>query len=287
MMVKLLEGKRPSDKIKYQVAKEVKKLDVKPKLSVIMVGNNPASEVYVALKHKSCKEVGMTSDEYHLPENTTQEELEKLITKLNTNPAVSGILVQLPLPKNLKTSRIMSLINPAKDVDGFNPVNIGLLTIGDKCLEACTPKGIMLLLEENKIPVEGMHAVLVGKSLIVGKPLMQMLLNRNATVTVCHSKTRDLKSLTSKADILVTAVGKAGLIKSDMVKEGAVVIDVGFSRIPDASTQLGYRIAGDVDFENVKHKCSWITPNPGGVGPMTVAVLLQNTLKAYLMQGGR
>ena len=277
MTAKLIDGKEIARKIREEIKEEVAALKKKPGLAAILVGDNPASKIYVGIKRKHCEEVGIYSEEYTPPEGTSEEELLQLIRKLNNNDNIHAILVQLPLPKHISVEQVFSEVALEKDVDGFNSVNVGRLIAGNESSVPCTPKGIIRLLEESGIEIEGKNAVVVGRSNIVGKPTALMLLNRNATVTVCHSKTKNLSEVTSKADILVAAVGKPGMITADMVKEGAVVIDVGINKVDG-------KLRGDVDFENVKEKAGWITPVPGGVGPMTVAMLLENTLQRYKEQ---
>ncbi|MCD6183897.1 MAG: bifunctional methylenetetrahydrofolate dehydrogenase/methenyltetrahydrofolate cyclohydrolase FolD, partial [Thermovirga sp.] len=233
-----------------------------------------ASKVYVGQKEKACKEVGFESFLYRLPEETTQQELLELVAKLNEDPKVHGILVQLPLPKHLNETEVIEAIRPEKDVDGFHPMNLGKLVAGLPCTVPCTPKGIMYLLEYYGIEIEGKNAVVVGRSNIVGKPVAHLLLQKNATVTICHSRTKNLEAITQEADILVVAAGRPHFITQHMVKKGAVVVDVGINRLESG-------LVGDVDFDGVRMKASWITPVPGGVGPMTIAMLLQNTLEMY------
>ena len=278
---KILNGKEVSQKIKDDLKLEVDKLKEKkisPKLAVIMVGNDEASKVYVRNKSKACNKVGVEFDEFLLPEKTTEKELFDLIDKLNNDETVNGILLQSPIPNHLDENKAFRRIKPEKDVDGFNPVNVGDLCIGNDCFISCTPFGIMKILEYYNIDVEGKNAVVIGRSNIVGKPMVQCLLAKHATVTVCHSRTKNLKEITLKADILVSAVGKTKFIKQDMVKEGAIVIDVGMNRDSEG------KLCGDVDFENVLPKVSKITPVPGGVGPMTIAMLLYNLVKATKKQ---
>ncbi len=269
----IIDGKKVSAKIREELKKEVLSLHKKIDLAVILVGDNKASTIYVNNKEKACAEVGITSRPFILPEQTTEEDLRRIIEELNNDKDVYGILVQLPLPKHLNERKILSYIAPDKDVDGFSAYQMGKLLLGEDCLVSCTPQGIMRLLEEYDIPLEGKKAVIVGRSNIVGKPLSLLFLQKNATVTVCHSKTKDLASVTKQADILAVAIGKPKMITAEMVKENAVVIDVGINRTSDG-------LCGDVDFENVCEKCSYITPVPGGVGPMTVTMLLCNTVKA-------
>jgi methylenetetrahydrofolate dehydrogenase (NADP+)/methenyltetrahydrofolate cyclohydrolase len=273
----LIDGKALSlemkENLKQKVHKYINQTNITPKLTAIIVGNDPASEVYVGSKAKSCASVNIDSDIIKLPENTTETELLSKINSLNYDNNVHGILVQLPLPKHINTQKIIDAIAIEKDVDGFHPSNIGKLQIGDTSrIEPCTPKGIMTMLKQYNIKTEGANAVIVGASNIVGKPISQMLLNAGATVTICHLKTRDLSYHTKNADILVVAIGCDRFIKADMVKQNAVVIDVGINRVDG-------KIYGDVDFENVKNKVSAITPVPGGVGPMTITELLYNTFE--------
>ena len=278
---KILSGKLVSKKIKDDLKLEVDKLKEKgvtPKLAVIMVGENEASKVYVRNKSKACNQVGVDFEEFLLPEQTTEKELFDLIDKLNDDKNVNGILLQSPIPKHLDQNKAFRRINPKKDVDGFNPVNVGDLCIGNDCFISCTPFGIMKILEYYNIDVEGKNAVVLGRSNIVGKPMAQCLLLNDATVTVCHSKTKNLKNITSNADILVVAIGRPKYIKADMVKEGSVIIDVGINRKEER------KICGDVDFDDVLPKVSKITPVPGGVGPMTIAMLLYNLIKATKKQ---
>jgi len=256
-----------------------------PHLAAVLVGSNGASETYVASKIKSCAEVGFKSTLVRLDENTTEEKLVSTITDLNTNEDVDGILVQLPLPAHINENRIINLVDPGKDVDGFHPVSAGKMMQGIPTFIPATPYGIMLLLEHYKIETSGKHAVVIGRSNIVGRPISILLSQNsnpgNCTVTVCHSRTRNLKEICLQADIIVAALGKACFLTADMVKENAVIIDVGITRVPDATKKSGFVIKGDVDFENVAPKCSYITPVPGGVGLMTIAALLMNTYNAY------
>lgn len=276
-MAVIIDGKALSAKLKNNLkakVEELKKSGINPCLAVIIVGENPASKVYVNNKKKSCAELGIESLEYALPEETAEEELLKIIDELNKNPDVDGILCQLPLPSHICEKNVINSISPEKDVDAFHPENVGHIMIGDYTFLPCTPAGVMEMLKEYEIEVAGKNCVVVGRSNIVGKPMTMLLLKENATVTVCHSKTRDLSSFTKEADILVSAVGKPGLITADMVKENAVVIDVAINRLENG------KLCGDVDFENVKEKASFITPVPGGVGPMTIATLMKNTVTA-------
>lgn len=278
-MGKIIDGKAIAnalqERFKEQIAYFSMTVGRKPKLAVIMVGEDPASAVYVRNKIRACEVVGITSEAYKLPEETDSEYLENLITKLNEERDTDGILLQLPLPGHLNAKKLISMIDPRKDVDGFSSVNIGALLLDDKAgLYSCTPLGIMQLIKSTGVDLTGKHAVVVGRSNEVGKPVALMLLQKNATVTICHSKTEDLASVTRQADVLVVAVGKKHLINGDMVKEGAIVIDVGINRNEDG------KLCGDVDFDSVLPKAGFITPVPGGVGPMTIAMLMANTLKA-------
>lgn len=277
----ILDGKETARKIRERLTNEVAELrknGVTPKLAVIMVGDDKASTIYVRNKSKACDEIGIEFTEHLLPENTTQTELLKLIDELNSNKEINGILLQSPIPKHLDINEAFRKISPDKDVDGFNPINVGKLVLGQNTFVSCTPFGIIKLLEEYNISLEGKNAVIIGRSNIVGKPMSQCLLNKNATVTICHSKTNNLKEFTKKADILVSAIGKPKFVTKDMVKEGAIVIDVGINR------NLEGKVCGDVDFENIKNMTSYITPVPGGVGPMTIAMLMNNVVKATKIQ---
>ncbi len=276
--MQILDGKKLSQKITERIAKESAELKSKhgitPGLAVILVGDDPASHTYVKMKAKACKKVGFYSIVHEMPESITQEKIEETIILMNKNPNIDGILVQLPLPQHIDTTKILELIDPAKDVDGFHPYNFGRLMQGLDTFAPCTPLGVMELLKEYNIDPKGMDACVVGASNIVGKPMAALLLNTFATVDICHIYTKDLQSHTKRADLLVVGVGKPNLITADMVKDGAIVVDIGINRLEDGS------LVGDVDFENVSKKASYITPVPGGVGPMTIAMLLQNTLKA-------
>lgn len=279
-MSKIIDGKVISAAVKQKVADGVAELNAKGisvGLAVIIVGEDPASKVYVANKKKACEALGIVSEEYALPETTTEEELLALIDELNNKKSINGILCQLPLPKHLDEKLIINSISPEKDVDAFHPSNVGRIMIGDFDFVPCTPAGVMEMLAYEGIEVEGKNCVVIGRSNIVGKPMNMLLLHKNGTVTICHSRTKNLKEICANADILVAAVGKAGFVKEDMVKEGAVVIDVGINR------ENG-KLCGDVDFEKVAPKCLAITPVPGGVGPMTIAMLMQNTLTAAKRQ---
>lgn len=277
-MATILNGKELSAKIKAQLHEEVKTLDGKVGLAVIIVGDNPASRVYVNNKKKACEEIGFVSEEYALNETTTQEELISLIQQLNQKKSINGILVQLPLPKHLDEKAVIETISPEKDVDAFHVSNVGRILIGDYHFLPCTPAGVMELIHEAGIDVAGKECVVIGRSNIVGKPMALLLLHENGTVTVCHSKTQNLKEVTKRADILVVAIGRAKFVTADMVKKGAVVIDVGMDRDENG------KLCGDVDFESVEPIAGAITPVPGGVGPMTIAMLMKNTLNAYKLQ---
>ncbi len=284
MTARLLEGKVFAAKLKEEAGKKAQELKAKygitPGLAVIIVGENPASQVYVRNKHKACTELGFYSEGVELPATTTREELLAEIQRLNNDEKIHGILVQLPLPKELQPyeSEVLEAINPLKDVDGFHPVNVGRLVTGQKALVPCTPHGCLRMLELAEIPVEGANVVIIGRSNIVGKPMLHLLLGKNATVTICHSRTKNLAEITRQADILVAAVGKAGFVTADMVKPGAAVIDVGINRIAPK------KLVGDVDFEAVKEVAGAITPVPGGVGLLTIAMLMQNTVEAARLQ---
>lgn len=275
--MKILDGKAVSLKVKESVkvrAEELKKFGVEPTLAVILVGEDKASQTYVRAKEKACNEYGIKSVAHRLSENTTQAELLALINVLNLDDSIHGILVQLPLPKHIDTNTVLAMIDPAKDVDGFHAVNVGKLVSGLDGFVPCTPLGVMEILKEYGIDVAGLNAVIIGRSNIVGKPMANLLLNASATVTITHSKTKNLKEICKNADLIVAAIGKPFFLKADMVKDGAVVVDVGINRLDDG------RLVGDVDFDEVAPKCSYITPVPGGVGPMTIAMLLNNTILA-------
>ncbi len=285
---KLLDGKALAEKIQLKLKERITELQPQlgrpPGLAVLMVGDNPASAAYVRNKERACAKVGITSFGKHFPAETTHGELEDVIAALNQDPQVDGILVQLPLPQHLDSVSLLNKIDPDKDADGLHPVNLGRLVRQEAGLRSCTPAGVMRLLAEYKIPLQGKQAVVVGRSILVGKPMALMLLEANATVTIAHSRSHDLKSITQTADILIAAVGIPGLITAEMVKPGAVVVDVGMNRIADPSGKS--RLVGDVDGESTAGVAEFLTPVPGGVGPMTVAMLLQNTFASYLRRLG-
>lgn len=282
-MFKLISGKEISLSVKERVAEEVKDLKkngIEPCLAVILVGDDPASKVYVNNEKKACEFCGIRSLEYLLPADASQEELNSLVEKLNSDESVNGILCQLPLPSHLDEKEVLNLIKPEKDVDAFHPENVGHIMIGDFNFLPCTPAGIMEMLKYENIGLDGKNCVIIGRSNIVGKPMAMLMLKENATVTVCHSHTKNLKEVVDRADIVVAAVGKAKFVTADMIKDGAVIIDVGINRCEDG------KLYGDVDFEACKEKASYITPVPGGVGPMTIATLMQNTVTAAKIQKG-
>lgn len=274
----IISGKELSDELRSEIVERVKVIkniyDVAPHLAVIIVGDDPASQSYVKGKSKACDEVGITNTTIQLPSDVSQQDLIQTIDELNRNSKIDGILVQLPLPNHIDEASVMNYINPLKDVDGFHPVNVDGLYTGKKCIKPCTPTGIIKLLKKAKVEIEGKNVVVLGRSNIVGLPVAKMLLDENATVTVCHSKTKNLKEITLQADILIVAIGKPKFVTADMVKDGAVVIDVGVNRVDG-------KLVGDVDFDNVEHKTSVITPVPGGVGPMTITCLLENTIECF------
>jgi methylenetetrahydrofolate dehydrogenase (NADP+) / methenyltetrahydrofolate cyclohydrolase len=274
----LIDGKKVSGQIRNRLAEEVQELKKTtgktPGLATVLVGDDPASAVYVRNKNKICGELGFQSFEQKLSADTSEEQLLQLVGELNSNKDIHGILVQLPLPDQIDSEKILQAIDPKKDVDGFHPVNVGKLVVGNALLTPCTPTGIIALLDHYDIEISGKHAVIIGRSNIVGKPVSMLLLQRNATITICHSRTQDLEEVTRSADIIVAAVGRANFVKEEMVSEGTVVIDVGINRVDG-------KLTGDVDFEPVSKKASHITPVPGGVGPMTIALLMENTLKAF------
>lgn len=279
MTAKILDGKKTASQIRQGLKEEIAKLQKKPSLKVILIGDNPSSLIYVKNKNKYASEVGIKSEVIHLPPSITENKLIEQINKLNNDKNVNGILVQLPLPKHINEFNVINSISPEKDVDGFTIQNKGLLSIGTPQLLPCTPYGIMELLKRYKIKIAGKHAVVIGRSNIVGKPMAQLLLNNDATITICHSKTKNLKNITKTADILISAVGKHNLVKGNFIKPGAIVIDVAMIR-----DEKNKKWSGDTDFKALSKKAKYITPVPGGIGPMTVAMLLKNTLTAYKLQ---
>ncbi|MGE4285351.1 MAG: bifunctional methylenetetrahydrofolate dehydrogenase/methenyltetrahydrofolate cyclohydrolase FolD [Phycisphaerae bacterium] len=285
MTAQIISGKQIAAEIREELKQTVSGLaenGIVPGLAVILVGEDPASVSYVTAKERACRETGIYSDDNRLPANASEEELLAVIDAKNKDPKINGILVQLPLPKHIDESKVLMAIDPAKDVDGFHPVNVGRMVIGEKAFLPCTPHGVLQLLKRSGIQIEGAEVVIVGRSNIVGKPLANMLMQKsklgNATVTVCHTRTKDIAAHTLKADIVVAATGYPNTITADMVKDGAVIIDVGVNRVPDATKKNGYRLIGDVDFDALCEKASFITPVPGGVGPMTITMLLYNTV---------
>lgn len=285
MSAVIIDGKQVAADVRADVAKKVAELKargIEACLAVILVGENPASVSYVTGKQKALAEVGMKDRSVHLPETTSEAELLKLIDQLNADPTVHGILVQLPLPKHINEDKVIMAISPEKDVDGFHPVNVGNMLIGRPGYLPCTPHGVIVLLRKAGIETSGKHAVVIGRSNIVGKPVAALLARKdvNCTVTMCHTGTKNMAEITRQADIIVVASGRPHTLTADMVKEGAVVIDVGVNRIPDSSKKSGFRLVGDCDFDDLKEKTSFITPVPGGVGPMTIAMLMQNTLES-------
>ena len=287
MTAKIIDGKQVAADMRAELKEKVAKLKdkgVTPGLAVVLVGEDPASKSYVTAKERACEEIGIYSDDNRLPAETTEEDLLALIDKLNKDPKINGILVQLPLPKHINEDKVLLAIDPAKDVDGFHPVNVGKMVVGQDAYLPCTPHGVIQLLLRSNVKLEGAEVVVVGRSNIVGKPVANMLIQKaptgNATVTVCHTRTKNLAEHVKRADIIIAAAGWPNTITADMVKDGAVVIDVGVNRVEDATKKRGYRLAGDVDFEAVKEKASLITPVPGGVGPMTITMLLYNTVQS-------
>ena len=285
--MKLIDGKALAADLRRQIAEEVATLKRKPGLAVILVGENPASVSYVTAKEKACAEAGMVSKEIRLPESTSEAELLAKIAELNEDKEIDGILVQLPLPKHISEKAVIDAISPKKDVDGFTPVNVGRMMIGEKCFLPCTPHGIIKLIEFSGMEIKGKHAVVIGRSNIVGKPVAMLLARKecNATVTMCHTGTPDIAKFTKEADIVVVATGRPHTLTGEMLKPGAVVIDVGVNRIPDATKPKGFRLVGDADFESCALVASAITPVPGGVGPMTITMLLWNTLESAKWNG--
>ena len=293
MAAQIIDGKQVAAEMREELKTKVNELKTKgivPGLAVVLVGDDPASKSYVTAKERACEEIGIYSDDNRLPENTSQEDLMALIDKLNKDPKINGILVQLPLPKHLNESEVLLAIEPNKDVDGFHPVNVGKMVVGEDAFLPCTPHGIIQLLVRSGVKTEGAEVAVVGRSNIVGKPIANMLIQKsptgNATVTVCHTRTKNMAEHVKRADIIIAAAGRPGTVTADMVKDGAVVIDVGVNRVEDASKKKGYRLVGDVDFEAVKEKASLITPVPGGVGPMTITMLMYNTVESAIRAAG-
>ncbi|MCK4294589.1 MAG: bifunctional methylenetetrahydrofolate dehydrogenase/methenyltetrahydrofolate cyclohydrolase FolD [Planctomycetes bacterium] len=293
MAAQIIDGKQVAADMRAELKDEVARLKEKgivPGLGVVLVGEDPASKSYVTAKERTCEEIGIHSDDNRLPAEASQKDLMALVEKMNKDPKINGILVQLPLPKHLNEAEVLLAIDPAKDVDGFHPMNVGKMVVDEKAFLSCTPHGVIQLLIRSGVKIEGAEVVIVGRSNIVGKPLANMLIQKNptgnATVTVCHTRTKDLAAHTKRADILIAAAGRPNTITADMVKEGVVVIDVGVNRVEDATKKRGYRLVGDVDFEAVKEKASFITPVPGGVGPMTITMLLYNTVESAKRAAG-
>lgn len=293
MTAQIIDGKQVAADMRAELKAEVAKLEeqnIVPGLAVVLVGEDPASKSYVTAKEKACGEIGIYSDDNRLPAETTEEDLLVLVDKLNKDPKINGILVQLPLPKHINESKVLLAIDPNKDVDGFHPTNVGKMVVGEKAFLPCTPHGVIQMLMRSKVKLEGAEVVVVGRSNIVGKPVANMLIQKaptgNATVTVCHTRTKNLAEHVKRADIIIAAAGRPNTITVDMVKDGAVVIDVGVNRVDDATKKRGYRLVGDVDFEAVKEKASLITPVPGGVGPMTITMLLYNTVESAKRAAG-
>ena len=287
MTAKIIDGKQVAAEMRAELKQKVALLKAKgvtPGLAVILVGDDPASKSYVTAKEKACEEIGVHSEDNRLPAQTTQAELLALIATCNANPKIHGILVQLPLPKHINEDAVLLAVDPAKDVDGFHPVNVGRMVVGQEAYLPCTPHGVVQLLLRNGVKLDGAEVVIVGRSNIVGKPLANMLIQKsktgNATVTVCHTRTKNITEHVKRADIIIAAAGRPNTITADMVKQGAVVIDVGVNRIEDTTKKNGYRLVGDVDFDAIKEKASLITPVPGGVGPMTITMLLYNTVQS-------
>ncbi len=293
MAAQIIDGKRVAEEIRGELKAEIARLKergVVPGLGVILVGDDPASKSYVTAKEKACEELGLFSDDNRLPAQTSQADLLALVRKMNADPRIHGILVQLPLPSHLNSAEVLLAIDPSKDVDGFHPVNVGKMVIGEKCFLPCTPHGVVQLLLRSGVKIDGAHVVVVGRSNIVGKPVANMLLQKsrsaNATVTICHTGTKDIAHFTRQADVVIAAAGRPRTITADMIKPGAVVIDVGVNRVEDTSSKKGFRLVGDVDFEAVKEKAGLITPVPGGVGPMTITMLLYNTVESARRASG-
>lgn len=284
--MELIDGKKISQQIRQEIAQEVERMlqagKKRPHLAAVLVGHDGGSETYVANKVKACEECGFTSTLKRFESDITEAQLLEVVNNLNTDPDIDGFIVQLPLPKHISEEKITEAIDPRKDVDGFHPQNVGRMTIGAPAFISATPQGIVDLIKRYNIPTQGKHAIVIGRSNIVGRPMSILLSQKgiDCTVTVCHSRTPNMKEICQQADIIVAAIGKPGFVTSDMVKEGAVIIDVGTTRVPDATVARGWRLKGDVDFDNVAPKCSFITPVPGGVGPMTIVSLMKNTLLA-------
>jgi methylenetetrahydrofolate dehydrogenase (NADP+)/methenyltetrahydrofolate cyclohydrolase len=293
MTAQIIDGKQVAADMRAELKEETAKLKeqgIVPGLGVILVGEDPASNSYVTAKERTCEDLGIYSDDNRLPEETSQQELLALVEKMNNDPKINGILVQLPLPKHLNEAEVLLAIDPDKDVDGFHPMNVGKMMVGEKAFLPCTPHGVIQLLMRSGVTIEGANVAIVGRSNIVGKPLANMLIQKNATgnatVTVCHTRTKDLADKTKQADIVIAAAGRPNMVTADMVKEGVVVIDVGVNRVEDETKKRGYRLVGDVDFEAVKEKASLITPVPGGVGPMTITMLMFNTVESAKRAAG-
>ena len=287
MAAKIIDGKQVAADMRAELKEEVARLardGIVPGLGVILVGEDPASQSYVKAKERACEEIGLFSDDNRLPADASQQELMAIVEKMNNDPKINGILVQLPLPKHLNEAEVLLAIDPDKDVDGFHPMNVGRMVVGEKAFLPCTPHGVIQLLLRSGVKIEGADIVIVGRSNIVGKPVANMLIQKsnmgNATVTVCHTRTKNLAEHTRRADVIIAAAGRPDTITADMVKDGVVVIDVGVNRVEDSTKKKGYRLVGDVDFEAVKEKAGLITPVPGGVGPMTITMLLYNTVES-------
>jgi methylenetetrahydrofolate dehydrogenase (NADP+) / methenyltetrahydrofolate cyclohydrolase len=290
MTAQIIDGKAIAAKVREDVTADVEEMKMKgmarPGLAAVLVGENPASQVYVRMKRKACENAGIDSFGFELPADATQEDVEKLVSELNADPKVNGILVQLPLPSGLDEERVLNAISIEKDIDGFNPINIGRLAQKgrESLFVPCTPDGVIYLIDQIGYPIRGANAVVLGRSNIVGMPVALLLVKRDATVTICHSRSKDLPGITREADILIAAVGRPEMVRGDWVKPGAVVIDVGTNRVDDPSNDKGYRLVGDVKFDEVVDVAGWLTPSPGGVGPMTIAMLLRNTVRAAKIQ---
>ena len=294
MAAKIIDGKQVAADMRAELKEEVARLardGIVPGLGVILVGEDPASQSYVKAKERACEEIGLFSDDNRLPADASQQELMAIVEKMNNDPKINGILVQLPLPKHLNEAEVLLAIDPDKDVDGFHPMNVGRMVVGEKAFLPCTPHGVIQLLLRSGVEIEGANVVIVGRSNIVGKPVANMLIQKsnmgNATVTVCHTRTKNLAEHTRRADVIIAAAGRPDTITADMVKDGVVVIDVGVNRVEDSTKKKGYRLVGDVDFEAVKEKAGLITPVPGGVGPMTITMLLYNTVESAKRAAGR